>query len=1710
MSSVKVAVRVRPFNTREISRESNCIIEMYDNTTAITNPKVPPGTSDSVKRFNFDYSYWSHNQSDPHFATQEMVYSDIGEEMLQHSFDGYNVCIFAYGQTGAGKSYTMMGRQEEGQEGIIPIICKDLFARIQETTSDDLKYTVEVSYMEIYCERVRDLLNPKNKGNLRVREHPALGPYVEDLSKLAVTSYQDIHDLIDEGNKARTVAATNMNETSSRSHAVFTIFFTQTRQDNLTDLVTEKVSKISLVDLAGSERADSTGAKGTRLKEGANINKSLTTLGKVISALAEISAQKGKKSKKADFIPYRDSVLTWLLRENLGGNSKTAMIAAISPADINYDETLSTLRYADRAKQIVCKAVVNEDANAKLIRELKEEIQKLRDLLKTEGIEVEQGDDECNNNNVAKQTDYKREKPIRSTSTAETDLAVDQLHASEKLIAELNETWEQKLKRTEEIRQQREAVFAEMGVAVKPDGITVGVFSPKMTPHLINLNEDPTLSECLLYYIKDGVTKLGTHEAEIPQDIQLSGDNILKEHCIFQNDNGVVSIIPTQDALVYINGRKITEPEVLSTGSRVILGKSHVFRFQHPQQAREKREQKIIKEREEGTTNGNCTEGEETKDETKDDEVVDWNFAKCELLEKEGIDLKVEMQKRLEILEAQFKREKEEADQQFAEQRKTYEARIDALVKQVEEQSMTMSMYSNLTSTTDEFNLNKILDDGYDDEENSIYENPLCASWTNRQIDLAAWVFKKWKCHQFTSLRDDLWGNAIYLKEANAISVELKKNVQFQFTLKSNTLYTPLANDLKDKSENPSRTVVAVEVNDQKNGAIHYWSLGKLKQRLEMMRELYHGDGESDYNVESLIGYDPFYDRFPWFRIIGRSFVYLSNLLYPIPLVQKVAIVNEAGDVKGYLRVAVQAVFDNDGHIINNHNLNNNNNNINNTLNNINNNNSINNNNGMAVNQLARVVFSDGTKYSYDERFIEENGNDADDDGKIDNSITTVMNEDDEAIGEHLKLGSEFKFRIIVLQAYDVPAEYTDIFCQFNFLHCEEETFSTEPIKNKHDKPIGFYHIQNLTVKITRKFIEYIKNQPIAFKIYGHYNGNNLKNGINNTNTTTNITKSHRSPPKRLQLPSITMSQPIRSTKFTQFAMSPTTERKTPTSPTTTVYTKHDILVWFEICELAQNGEYLPVPVDQSTGSFLLHQGIQRRIRITIVHEPTNELKWKDIREVIVGRIRNTAEPFDEFDDAGALSLGIFPGEFLEVRNDDRTFYQFEAAWDSSLHNSNLLNRVTQNGETIYITLSSYLELENCLRPVIITKDLSMIIYGRDARIGPRSLKSLFSGRSGTTNRSSATYELSLKCANKAGSPGVQRRQRRVLDTSTTYVRGEENLKNWRPRGDSLIFDHQWELEKLTRLEMVERVRYLLLLRERLGLDELQNSKNDKNMSNMIARDADSTIDDEDMLPSDEEELMDDNDVTNDNEINERQKMLIEKCVKFLTSDLMQQSTTASLITPITPISSADENSNMSISQYSINSVSTPSLTDISNDWHSQQKQQQVEQKRNNDHLQYFIPDLEEVAMSSMITRKGYLNVLEHGCSGWKKRWIVVRRPYIFIYKSDKDSIERAVLNLTNAQVECSEDQMAMIKIPNTFSVVTKYRGYLLQTLNEREVYDWLYAINPLLAGRIRSHLARQNIDIAASPTKTVTCTTTGTAAQKFIINRQKLFAMNK
>nr|OQO15943.1 hypothetical protein B0A51_18361 [Rachicladosporium sp. CCFEE 5018] len=596
--NIKVVVRVRPFNSREHGRNAKCVVSMDGEQTILSPPPAEGKTRnlkaalEGNKTFAFDKSYWSFNRKDPHFADQEDLFTDLGKPLLDNAFQGYNNCIFAYGQTGSGKSYSMMGYGAE--EGVIPRICRDMFERIDAVHEDkNNAVTVEVSYLEIYNERVRDLLNPSTKGNLKVREHPATGPYVEDLAKLVVRSFVEIENLMDEGNKARTVAATNMNETSSRSHAVFTLTLTQKRHDAETNMDTEKVAKISLVDLAGSERATSTGATGARLKEGAEINRSLSTLGRVIAALADMSSAKTKT--KGMQVPYRDSVLTWLLKDSLGGNSLTAMIAAISPADINFEETLSTLRYADSAKRIKNHAVVNEDPNARMIRELKEELAHLRSKLSTGDGAAEEQYSSDTPLEMQMVSITGADGVVKRVSKAEI---ADQLSQSEKLYKDLNQTWEEKLSMTEHIHKEREAALEELGISIEKGFI--GLSTPKKMPHLVNLSDDPLLAECLVYNLKPGTTTVGnvetnavtgepSGEASSSVDIRLNGSKILHDHCTFENVDGVVTVVPKDGAAVMVNGRRIEAPERLRSGYRVIIGDFHIFRFNHPQEAREQR-----------------------------------------------------------------------------------------------------------------------------------------------------------------------------------------------------------------------------------------------------------------------------------------------------------------------------------------------------------------------------------------------------------------------------------------------------------------------------------------------------------------------------------------------------------------------------------------------------------------------------------------------------------------------------------------------------------------------------------------------------------------------------------------------------------------------------------------------------------------------------------------------------------------------------------------------------------------------------------------------------------------------------------------------------------------------------------------------------------------------------------------------------------------
>uniref|UniRef100_A0A8C9ZUG6 Kinesin-like protein KIF16B n=1 Tax=Sander lucioperca TaxID=283035 RepID=A0A8C9ZUG6_SANLU len=516
-------------------------------------------TRERTKTFTYDFSYDSTDCKSSTFVSQEKVFKDLGVDVLKAAFEGYNACVFAYGQTGSGKSYTMMGNP--GDAGLIPRFCESLFSRISAASRwDEASFRTEVSYLEIYNERVRDLLRRKSTQtyNLRVREHPKDGPYVEDLSKHLVQNYSDVEELMEAGNINRTTASTDMNDVSSRSHAIFTINFTQAKFD--AEMPSETLSKIHLVDLAGSERADATGATGVRLKEGGNINKSLVTLGNVISALADMT-QDGVNTnlkKKSVFVPYRDSVLTWLLKDSLGGNSKTIMIATVSPADVNYGETLSTLRYANRAKNIINKPTINEDCNVRLIRELRAEIARLKALL-------------IQGNQIA----------LLDSPTA---LSMEEkLHQNEARVLELTKEWTNKWNETQNI-------LKEETLALRKEGI--GVVLDSELPHLIGIDDDLLSTGIILYHLKEGRTYVGREDASTEQDIILHGLDLESEHCMFESQNGKVTLVPLGRAQCSVNGVQVTEPMALNQGAVILLGRTNMFRFNHPKEAAKLREKR--------------------------------------------------------------------------------------------------------------------------------------------------------------------------------------------------------------------------------------------------------------------------------------------------------------------------------------------------------------------------------------------------------------------------------------------------------------------------------------------------------------------------------------------------------------------------------------------------------------------------------------------------------------------------------------------------------------------------------------------------------------------------------------------------------------------------------------------------------------------------------------------------------------------------------------------------------------------------------------------------------------------------------------------------------------------------------------------------------------------------------------------------------------
>ncbi|MES1911981.1 MAG: hypothetical protein MHM6MM_004331 [Cercozoa sp. M6MM] len=901
-ASVRVAVRVRPFNSREVNMKSKLVIGMNGAQTTIKDPETG-----QVKTFTFDFSYWSHDgykeESDgllvatkPKYATQQIVFDDLGKDILDNAWKGFNCSLFAYGQTGSGKSFSMVGYGVN--KGIIPITMEEIFKRIGGNDDPNVTFLVTVSMLEIYNEQIRDLLNPSaNKsGGLKVREKPGIGVYVDGLTPVSVNSYEEVEQWMATGTKNRTVASTQMNATSSRAHTVVQIKLSKKTRDG--EVESETTSVINLVDLAGSERAESTGATGDRLKEGANINKSLSALGNVISALADKSM-----GKKKVFVPYRNSVLTRLLQDALGGNSKTIMIAALSPADVNYDETLSTLRYADRAKKIKNKAVVNENPQDRMIRELKEENERLRKLIAQGGGDLSALSGGGDVEELKKQHEEEMRKAMEE---------------NQKLIENMKMSWEERIAQASEqttALQQSQAGISDGSIDFSH--LRAADETEQKCPFLLNLHEDDQLTRTVAYPLRKEELRLGRMSATEQPDIVLNGLNIRARHCTFfltaTGGATKVEVEPCGKARVYLNGIQLKSRAKLNHLDRLIFGANFMFLFVN---ASALGEGTTLKEFCHGAGDHMCDdtpwkqyETEESADESAETRGWTYDRALAEFNSNQGIGAGVNdsvMEHRLAQMEAAEAKKRAELEQKL---REMEEKLKEERVRTQESLKNRRAEFERRIANGEQLSPAELAE--LQEQEDLLNEHLAAESnmknEVERQRELTEQVLldQKKRKREVRKLENQLRKLVPLVNEANTYCSELGRALKFEakMTVKApRTVCVEPTDELRHLKT--IQVIVKVSSTLENDAQTWNWSTEKFENRLVLMRDVYHKVLDAGQPLTFEQADDPFYDP-PEPVEIGRSYCYLKALSQLVEIENDFCIVNFKGQQQGNLRVEI-------------------------------------------------------------------------------------------------------------------------------------------------------------------------------------------------------------------------------------------------------------------------------------------------------------------------------------------------------------------------------------------------------------------------------------------------------------------------------------------------------------------------------------------------------------------------------------------------------------------------------------------------------------------------------------------------------------------------------------------------------------------------------------------------------------------------------------
>lgn len=1607
---------------------------MKDNQTVLT---APPGfdkqggkaaKDHGPKAFAFDKSYWSFNRDAPNYAGQPNLFGDLGLPLLDNAFQGYNNCIFAYGQTGSGKSYSMMGYGKD--IGIIPMICQDMFKRIEKLQEDkSLRCTVEVSYLEIYNERVRDLLNPANKGNLKVREHPSTGPYVEDLAKLAVGSFQEIEHLMDEGNKARTVAATNMNETSSRSHAVFTLMLTQKKQDQETKMTMEKAAKISLVDLAGSERATSTGATGARLKEGAEINRSLSTLGRVIAALADLSTK--QKKGRGSQVPYRDSVLTWLLKDSLGGNSMTAMIAAISPADINYEETLSTLRYADSAKRIKNHAVINEDENARMIRELKEELALLRSKLGGgAGAAAGAGAGAAGGAAGGPPPDevYAEGTPLEKqfvtiTSSDGTQKKVskadiaEQLNQSEKLLTDLNQTWEEKLEKTESIHKEREAALEELGISIEKG--FVGLTTPKKMPHLVNLSDDPLLAECLVYNLKPGLTTVGNVDSnsEHQVNIRLNGSRILQDHCTFENtQEGIVTLIPKPDASVMVNGRRITEPFQLHSGYRVILGDFHIFRFNHPMEAKAERAERA--EQSQSLLRQSLTANQIQNLQNHDFSSPMGSPRGHDRSYSRAIS---EINDSRPSSPAPFSRTGKDSDWSFARR---------------EAAPAILGTDQNFTKLTDE-ELNALFEDvqraraervnGRDAEDDSESSYPV------REKYLSTGTIDNFSLDTALTMPSTPRQGEVddRMKEArDGMQSQFdKQKEEYQTQLKSAEAANVEVEEIKQEKVRMEESLQTLKEDMQRQLAVQKKQFEEKLEKMDPLKRPRANPRLSDEEIEQ--------GRKVIAQWRSRRYVHMAEAV-----LQHAAILKEAQIMSNELEESVTFQFTvvDVGH-------------------------SVCSSYDMVLNGLTsegddpalhetpkpcigvRVMdYKHDVAYLWSLEKLHERV-------RLMRQLHQYLDQPESA--RNLTLENPFVEacmpQFTLVGEVDVPLKAV--------LESRVQDFTLDVLSPHTSHVTGIIRLSlepsharapTNTVKfnvVMREVVGFAEREGTDVHAQLFIPGVSEEDGI----TTTQMIKDFDEGPIRFESVH-SMSMPLFGAEDTTLRVAifakvsamhldklsswddmrdgAQDQAKAARIAESQFYTqeKHDLLARIQILEMNENGDYVPVDVTQigamDSGTFQLHQGLQRRIAINVTHSSGDTLSWDDVASLRVGKVQLVDQtgkvstqdhgpaPLDV-----TLKLSTKP-IFRNNANGTRSITIF-GQWDSSLHDTILLDRTTADKNRVQMSISWEITSSKLAEPMKFSTKVFCKILSR-SHVRQTSMLSALWQTTKIVHSSPSIFTLTMRPAPIKRVGDLWR-----MDSQHDYIKGEEHLTSWTPRGVSLVLDHVAARKKKRKTAEMTSTQAVL---RKIKLAEPQEETEHSELDDLPSEPPITKFDDDDLLndtPESSQELDGNDESTSNGENNgetvetnglngessnqeasesgdgkpeeanpeaslytDAEKELLAKCVKLWQkypdplSRILSPANTAPPADGLAPESAAP-----------------PSL----------------------------ITTVIGVNRNPKMLKSGYLLVPNSDSTRWVKRFVELRRPYLHIY-SATDGEEASIVSLRNSRVDSQPGILALLQ----------------------------------------------------------------------------------